>query len=183
MADDKGKPLAYSGGQKALHWVVVLLFAGQFPVGAYMVDRGVATNFDAVTNQLYTAHKSFGMLLLLLMLWRVGLRLARGTPAPEPTLTPMQRIASEAVHGLIYVVFIAVAVLGWAGISAYPARGLLFGLEAPAILSPNEGLAKALLFWHGVTARVLLGLVALHVGAALYHRLVLKDGVLRRMLP
>lgn len=183
MTSDRSRPTGYSGGQKLLHWVIAIIVLVQIPAGIYMVGRGAATNFDALTNELYTVHKSVGMLILLLMIWRIGLRLARGTPAPVATLTPIQRIGSEAVHGLIYVMLLVVPLLGWAAISAYPARGLLFGLNAPAILGENTKLAETLFQVHKLGAIALAGLIAMHVGAALFHRLVLRDGVLRRMLP
>ncbi|MFN3482439.1 cytochrome b [Rhabdaerophilum calidifontis] len=183
MAGETGRPTAYSGGQKLLHWAIALLVLAMIPVGLYMVRRGAATNFDAATNALYTAHKTFGMLILLLMALRLALRLGRGAPAPEPTLTPVQRIGSESVHGLLYVMLFVVPLLGWAGISAYPALGILGGYQLPALLAPNQPLAETLLKYHGYAALAVAGLVALHIGAALFHRLILKDGVLRRMLP
>ena len=180
MAD---RPAAYSGLQKLVHWLTALLVFVMIPVGFLMVRRGAATNFDALTGQLYTMHKTFGAIVLLLVLLRVGLRLGRGAPAPEPSLGRLQVIAAESVHGLLYVALVAVPLLGWFGTSAYGAREILGGLSLPEILSKNEALAETLLHWHGLFAFGLAALVAAHVGAALMHRFILKDGVMRRMLP
>jgi cytochrome b561 len=147
-----------------------------------MVDRGLATNFDALTNQLYTAHKTFGALVLLLMLVRVFVRIRRGAPAPEPTLNRPQIIAAEAVHGLIYLLLLAVPLLGWLGVSAYGARGILGGFSLPEILGKDTLLAESILKYHGLAAIALLGLIGVHLGAAFLHHVILKDGVVRRML-
>lgn len=177
------RPAAYSGLQKLIHWVTAILVLTLIPVGFFMVNRGKATNFDAVTGQLYTAHKTFGFIVLLLVVLRIVVRLMRGTPAPDSSLTRFQVIASEAVHGLIYLALIAVPLLGWLGVSAYGARGMLGGLNLPEILAKNEALAKTLLSLHGLAAILLIALLFSHIGAALMHRFVLKDGVMRRMLP
>lgn len=177
------RPAAYSGLQKLIHWVTALFVFTLLPVGFIMVARGKATNFDATTAQLYTAHKTFGALVLALVLLRIAVRFAYGTPAPEPSLNRLQVVASEAVHGLLYLALLAVPILGWLGVSAYDARELLCGFKLPALLARNQDLAKVILVWHGYVALALIGLLGAHVGAALMHRFILKDGVMKRMLP
>lgn len=177
------RPIAYSTTQKALHWIIALMVAILLPVGFYMKDRGLATNFDALTDQLYTTHKTFGALVLLLVILRIIVRVRRGTPAPEPTLNRLQIIAAEAVHGLIYILLLLVPVLGWLGVSAYGARGILGGFSLPEILGKDTLLAETILKYHGVAAFGLLLLIGAHLGAAVLHHVILKDGVVRRMLP
>lgn len=183
MSTESGRPAGYSGTQKLLHWVVALLVFALIPVGFYMVRRGALTNFDAMTNELYTAHKTFGIIVLALMVARIIVRIHAGSPAPEPSLNRFQVIVSEAVHGLIYLALLAVPLLGWLGVSAYGARGILGGFQLPALLGKDTLLGEAILKYHGYAAIVLVLLIGAHVGAALFHRIILKDGVLRRMLP
>ncbi|KAF0230863.1 MAG: cytochrome [Beijerinckiaceae bacterium] len=183
MSSESVRPSAYSGTQKLLHWVVALLVVVLVPVGFYMRKRGALTNFDAMTNELYTAHKTFGIIVLALMVVRIIVRVRVGSPAPEATLNRFQVIVSEAVHGLIYLALLAVPLLGWLGVSAYGARGLLGGFQLPALLGKDTLLGEAILKYHGYAAIFLVLLIGAHVGAALFHRVVLKDGVLRRMLP
>jgi cytochrome b561 len=183
MSSSTGRPAGYSGLQKLLHWLIALMVFTLIPVGMYMGERGKATNFDALTNQLYTMHKTFGTLVLLLVVLRVIVRISRGTPAPESSLTRLQVIASEAVHGLLYLLLLAVPLIGWAGVSAYGARGIVGGFNLPEIIARNEALGEKILDAHGLAAFVLAFLVLAHFGAALFHRLILKDGVLKRMLP
>jgi cytochrome b561 len=183
MSSASGRPLAYSGLQKLLHWVIALFVFTMIPVGIYMVRRGAATNFDATTNDIYTAHKTFGVLVLLLVIARIIVRVSRGTPAPEPTLNRLQVVMSESVHGMLYLMLVFVPLLGWAGVSAYGARGILGGFELPALLGKDTLLGEMILRYHGFAAFFLGLLVMAHLGAALLHRFILKDGVMRRMLP
>jgi cytochrome b561 len=141
-------PTHYSSTQKVLHWLIAVMIAFMIPIGVYMVNRGAATNFDAITNTLYTAHKSFGFLVLLLVLWRVSLRIRRGAPAPVSMLTGFERFASETAHRLLYVLMVLVPLLGWAAVSAYPARGVFFGLSLPPIMPVNQALAGTLFTAH-----------------------------------
>lgn len=177
------RPATYSGLQKLIHWVTALFVLTLIPVGFIMVARGKATNFDATTNDLYTAHKTFGFVVLLLLVVRVVVRLRHGTPAHEPSLNRMQIIASKAVHELLYLMLLVVPVLGWLGVSAYGARGTLGGFSLPEILAKNVPLAKSLLALHSYAAMALVALLGAHIGAALLHRFILKDGVMKRMLP
>jgi cytochrome b561 len=179
----KVRPSSYSGLQKLLHWVMALIVFTLIPVGFYMVQRGGATNFDATTNQLYTAHKTFGFIVLLLVLLRIFVRIRTGSPAPEPSLNRLQIIVSEAVHGLLYVLLLVVPLLGWAGVSAYGARGILGGYQLPELLGKDTVLGEIILKYHGYAAICIVLLIGAHVGAALLHRFILKDGVMKRMLP
>jgi cytochrome b561 len=183
MTTIKIRPAGYSGIQKMIHWVMALIAIVLIPIGFYMVQRGTATNFDAVTNDLYTKHKTFGAIMLVLILLRVFIRVRTGSPAPEPSLNRLQIIMAEAVHGLLYLLLLCVPLLGWLGVSAYGARGIAGGFNLPEILAKNEPLGEILLRYHGYAAVLLMLFIGAHIGAALMHRLVLKDGVLKRMLP
>jgi cytochrome b561 len=169
--------------QRGLHWIIALFVAIMVPVGYVMADRGDRNIWDDLTNTLYSNHKLAGFIVLWLVVARIVVRLIKGRPEPVATLTPMQRMGSEAVHGLIYVLLVVTPMLGWAGVSAFGARGVPGGWALPEILSKNQELAKTLLMLHGWAATALVVLVLAHIGAALFHRLVLKDGVFRRMWP
>lgn len=179
----QGSAVRYGFAARLLHWLVAVLVIVQIPVGLYMVARGEATNFDALTGHLYDLHKMTGFTLLWLMVLRILVRVTRGAPPPVATLTPFERTASSAVHHLLYVLLLIVPLLGWAGISAYPALNIFGLFNLPAILPANQPLANKILSVHGLLA-VLLGVLALlHIAAALQHRFIKRDGVLRRMWP
>jgi cytochrome b561 len=173
----------YSGAARQLHWITAGFVFVMIPVGIYMVNRGAATNFDALTNTLYTYHKTFGFLLLWIVVVRLAYRFTTGAPPDEPTIEPWQKAAAHLTHWGIYALLLAVPLLGWLGVSYYDARGVLFGFNLPALVGKNEKMAETVFALHKLGA-ILLALMALaHIGAALYHHLIRKDGVLRRMIP
>jgi cytochrome b561 len=95
-----------------------------------------------------------------------------------------QQRASHAVHGLLYVLFFAVPLAGWAYSSAAGFPIVVFGvLPLPDFVSPDKALAEAIKPLHKILAFTLAALVLAHVGAALKHHFVDRDGLLDRMRP
>ena len=137
-----------------------------------------------VQNVFYTVHRSLGVLVLFLMLVRLAYRAFNGAPAPEPTITPLQRVASHLVHLALYALLIAQGLIGWVATSAYGATISFFGLfTVPALVGKDEALSKPLFAVHEFIGFAIAGLLVMHIGAALDHHFVRHDGVLRRMLP
>lgn len=170
----------YSGFAKLLHWAVAICVLIMIPVGLIM---GQLPQGD-LQNTLYNLHKSTGVLVLALMVVRLANRLIAGAPPPEPTITRLQRIASHSVHGLLYVLLIVQPLLGWAANAYYGAATPIFGVfEFPAAATKDEALAERLFGIHDLIGLVLAALIIVHIGAALYHYFVRRDGVLQRMLP
>jgi cytochrome b561 len=154
------------------------------PLGIAMTYRGNSMNvWDGLTNALYSTHKLLGFLLLWLMAGRLAYRLLRGAPPDEPGLLWWQKAASHAVHWLLYGLLLIVPLLGWIGVSLYPSLGIFGLFDLPALAAPNEETAKRVLALHGWLAWLIGALALVHIAAALHHHLILKDGVLRRMLP
>lgn len=177
------KPTGYSALQKTLHWTIAVGVLAMIPLGLYMVRRYVETNFDAATAKLYDTHKLLGFLLLWLVILRLGIRMVRGVPPLPATLAPVQRLAAAATHGGIYLLLVAIPVLGWVGASAYDTRSMLGGFVLPRIAGHDEDFAYLILWVHGWAAIALGVLAAAHIAAALLHRFVLRDGVFQRMWP
>ena len=171
---------AYSKAARRFHWWTVLLVAVQVPIGLFMVRYGAATNFAEPTGKLYDAHKVIGLLILLLAAARLVYRLAHGAPADEPTLETWEKVVSHVTHWAIYALLLIVPLLGWLAISYYgPFEP--FGIKLPALAAQDDARATQVFFLHMVAAYALIVLLAMHVGAALQHYLLRKDGVLRRM--
>ncbi len=171
---------AYSSRQKLLHWIIALFVGVLIPAGLTMTRIGEGTMQD----RLYDLHRSFGMVLFVLVLLRVAVRRLDGAPAPSPDLGPLQRIVSVSVHHLLYALLILMPLVGWAGMSAYGGDWRIFDLFMPLPIAPkNEALSIALFRSHDIGAYLIIGLVMLHIGAALFHGLALRDRVLSRMLP
>jgi cytochrome b561 len=164
---------------------MAVLVALQVTAGLVMVYAAppglLATLSD--TLGLYSAHKVLGLILLALALIRIAYRVARGAPPGEPTLAVWQRETSWLVHAWIYLALVLVPILGWVGISLYPALAVFDRFSLPGLTAPDEAKSVAVFGAHAIAAFALVGLVAMHVGAALYHHFVRGDGVLLRMLP
>lgn len=175
---------SYARPARWLHWLTAIGVFVMLPLGLAMTYRGKTLDlWDGVTEALYSSHKLLGFLLLWLVAGRLIYRLVNGAPADEPSLAAPQRLAAHLVHWALYGLLLVVPLLGWIGISLFPALGI-FGLFAlPGLAAPDEAAAGRVLDAHGTLAFVMAGLVALHVAAALYHRFIRRDGVFRRMWP
>jgi cytochrome b561 len=167
--------VAYSTTARLLHWLTVALLAVQIPVGLVMVR--VELPID-----IYSGHKLLGLVILTVVVVRLIYRLVNGAPPDEPTLEPWQKIVSHVTHWALYLLLIVVAMLGWLGISYYPALDA-YGIHIPALVSPDRPTSERVLAAHMIGALVLIVLAGMHVGAALFHYVIRKDGVLNRMLP
>ncbi len=173
----------YSRPARLFHWVTFGFVAVMVPVGIIMTDRGERNIWDATTNGLYSGHKLAGFILMFIVAARLIYRLAKGAPPPEPTLTPLQKTVSGLTHWGMYLLLFGMFATGWLGISLYPALDIFGLFSLPAITGPNEAAAGRVLTAHKLVAFALMGLIGMHVAAALYHGLIRKDGVLRRMWP
>ncbi len=184
MTGIAGRDAVYSAAARRFHWVTVAAVFVMIPLGLGMTYRGNTLNlWDGLTNGLYSAHKLLGFIVLWLTAGRLVHRLLRGAPPDEPTLEWWQKAASHLVHWALYGLLLAVPLLGWIGVSLFPALTIFDLFNLPALARPDEEAAKRVLALHGWLARLLALAIVGHIGAALYHYFIRKDGVLRRMLP
>lgn len=190
MADDSamttGVPASpgYSAAARYFHWLTAAAVFVMVPLGFAMTYRGNTLDiWDGLTDAMFSTHKLIGFLLLWLVAGRLAYRLLHGAPPDEPSLSWLQRAASHLVHWLLYGLLLIVPLLGWIGVSLYPSLTLFMNFNLPALVAPNQEQAKAVLGVHGTLAIVTALLIGGHIAAALYHHVIRKDGVLRRMLP
>jgi cytochrome b561 len=162
-----------------LHWLTVfcVIAAVTFILTRDQVDG------KAVRQWLLEGHRHFGLFVLMLFLARVAIRFRLGKLPQADRLPRVARLLAGLTHVALYALLLTLPLLGWALSSAEGKPVHLFGLTLPALVSADEDLADTLQAWHLNAAWVLLGLVSLHVAAALWHHFVLRDEVLRRMLP
>src|SRR4051812_21060208 len=99
----------YPATSKLLHWLVAICVLTTVPVAIAMVRVGEGATQDA----LYNFHKSLGVLILMLMVLRLINRLAVGAPIPDPGIEPWQSTASSIVHTSLYVLLLAMPVVGY----------------------------------------------------------------------
>jgi cytochrome b561 len=174
----------YSQTARRLHWWTVALVAIMIPLGFAMAYRGNDLNiWDGTTNAMYSMHKLIGFTVLWLMLARLAYRLRNGAPADEPTLEWWQKAAAHLTHWGLYAVLILMPIGGWIGVSLYGARDIFGIVSLPQITAVDQKASGTFFFLHKLGAFALVGLLAAHIGGAIFHHLIRKDGVLTRMLP
>ena len=176
----RNTPRRWGAIAQLFHWVIVLLIVAQFTLATLFDDLPAG----AKKLTLLSRHKSIGITILILALLRVLWRSANLTPALPGTLKPYERSLARLTHVLLYVLLFAVPLSGWTMSSARGFPVSWFGqFQLPDLVPKNKALYQALLTTHEVLAWS-LGIVAtVHLVAALKHHFMLKDDVLRRMLP
>ncbi|NJC41944.1 cytochrome b561 [Brevundimonas alba] len=177
MAEPRNR---YSTVSLILHWLIAALVLAQ----VLLISAHEATD-GPLSREFVTIHKSVGLSLLLLTLFRIGWRVAN--PAiPLPAETPRwQKLAARATHVGFYVMLLAMPLLGWAASSAAGREIVWFGLFDWPLLPVGGGrdVARDLMDLHEDGAKILYVLIFLHVVGALKHHFIDRDNVLHRMIP
>ena len=170
--------LQYGTTAKIFHWLIVALLTVQYPIGWLMPDlhRGMTPGAPM------TFHVSFGIVILVLIVLRFVWRVTHPV-APESRLPPWQRLSSEVVHWLLYVLVLATTITGWLFASF---RGwsisLFYLVPLPMLASDSAEAGKAIDGLHQAMELALLVVIGLHVAAALAHRFIYRDRIMQRML-
>ncbi len=160
-----------------LHWLLALAIVGAFGVGLYMTELP----FSPARLKLYNWHKWAGVTILALSALRLLWRLTHRPPADAP-MPAWQAKAAHATHHLLYVLFFAVPLAGWAYSSAAGYPIVWFGvLPLPDFVPKDPGLADTFKLLHKLSAYGLALLVLAHVGGAIKHHFIDRDGLLARM--
>ena len=171
--------LNYGTTAKILHWTIVALLLVQYSIGWLMPDIDAGMQPGAGM----TFHVSIGLLILILIVLRFAWRLAHPV-APESSLPAWQRLTSEVVHWLLYVLVLLTTLSGWLFASF---RGwsisFFYWLPFPTLSAGNAAAGKAIDGLHQAAEWSLLVLIAAHVAAALMHLFYYRDRVMNRMLP
>jgi len=154
---------AYSRTQIFLHWAVALLilFNLIFSDAMTALWRQIEHTGPTPTTTGAWVHIFVGVAVLGLVAWRLALRVTRGAPHAPAGTHALLKFAGDAGHIALYALMIAL-----------PGTGLFAFFGGFETLGDLHG---------GVLKALLWALIALHVGAAFYHHLVLKDGLLNRM--
>lgn len=169
----------YGAIARALHWWMAAIMIGLIVLGLYMTAQ---PDGDPKW-RLYDLHKSFGALVFLLALGRLVWRHVSPPPPMPDTMKPIEKLAAHAGHLLLYAAMFALPVTGYLD-SAFGGYHLsFFGLfDVPMVFEKDENLLFYSATAHSLIGYALAALVAAHLGAALKHHFVKRDGVLLRML-
>jgi cytochrome b561 len=167
----------YDIGSRLLHWVTFALLVAQFLLGWFM--PGTHSSAPPVGLQIW--HIGVGTALLLLVIVRLAWAIFRSSPPPVDQSWFLQR-ASRFAHMFLYILLVAVPVLGWLNANGRTWNVKLAGIFTLPSIATHGSAGAAVGEWHTTSAYVLLILIGIHVGAALLHQFGHKDGILRRML-
>ncbi|RDI53438.1 cytochrome b [Nocardia mexicana] len=162
---------------RILHWLMAVSIVAMIFIGGSMV--GSLGNYG----RLLSIHKTLGLVILVLAIIRIANRVRQRPPRQDPDpLSRPERLVATASEILMYVLFLAQPIVGWCLVSAsgIPIR-ILGGLYLPAIVPTDAGLYAGLRTLHSVLAYALLAAFTAHICAVLFHALILRDTVLRRM--
>jgi cytochrome b561 len=171
---------AYTVTARVLHWVTALVIALMIPLGVMIANDWVS---GTLQNSIYGLHESLGALLIPVVLARLGHRLTNPPLSLPQDIPALQRFAAHMTHVGLYALLVAQPLVGWVAMSASGAPVTLFGLFAlPPIASQDRVFSEQLFVLHGLIGFSIAGLIAAHVGAALYHHVVRRDRVLMRMI-
>jgi superoxide oxidase len=162
-----------------LHWATVTLLAGMFASAWLLLasDREHAA-------MLVTIHRSLGVVTWAVAIVRLAWRFSFAYLPPFPQNMPkvQQRFAKASEYGL-YALLLFQPLTGLAQSLMRGRSFMLFVWRVPSVMVGDKPLTLLFHQIHTVSAWVLLGLIGLHVLAALFHRFVLRDEVLQSMLP
>jgi cytochrome b561 len=163
-----------------LHWLIVALIIAQVILANIAEDLPIGVRKLA----MFARHKSVGITILGLAVVRLLWRWSNPTPPPPTTLKPYERALAALTHAGLYVLLFAMPLTGWMMTSARGFPVSWFGfVQLPDFVPKNDTLYDAMKQTHDTLALALYAIVFLHVAAALKHHFLLKDDVLRRMLP
>lgn len=171
----------FRGPARLIHWLMALLVLAMIPAGLIMTQSGIDRGLQ---NTLFIFHKNTGIVLLILIVVRIIYRLGH-KPAPLPADIPQwqQRIAGLS-HFALYTLLFVMPIAGYVRVKAggFPIEAL-DAIGLPSLVPRSDALAEVAKSIHYYAGYVIAGLIAMHIGAALHHAIIRKDGVFSRMWP
>lgn len=171
----------YAPTARALHWLTALFVLSSIPAGVVMIEEGLPR---ALQNGLFMFHKNIGVVILLLVVARLVVR-AVNPPPPLPSFVPSgQAKLAHAVHMLLYLLLIVMAVSGYVRVvsGGFPLE-VWDAIGVPRLAPRSDAIAGLASQVHWIVRFGLVALILVHIGAAIYHGMVRRDGIVRRMWP
>ena len=172
---------AYDPVTRRVHWLNAIV-----ALATIMLAWGIlgAPRHSDARQWLIMLHVSFGIVTLALMLFWAGWRLRHRSPPLRPVLHAVEIVLARLTHAAIFLLFVAMPVSGYVSLAAAGKTVRLFGIIAiPPLVAESGRLSQAAIALHLLGQFLIYGLVALHVGAALMHGFIRRDGILEKMLP
>jgi cytochrome b561 len=171
----------YDRAARWFHWVTAALILTALPIGLYcsfLVPGTPDRRF------LLEIHKSLGLTALWVIAFRVLYRLCISAPPYERPLGGFVHVAARVAHIALYTIILFMPLTGYVYSAAGGYSLPWFGLfQWPRLLAHDKAVADVSETLHGYGAYALYVLIAAHLGAVVWHRFIVRDSVLARMLP
>lgn len=174
-------PNGYRTPARMFHWGIALVVLLMIPAGLIMTREGLPRGLQ---DSLFIFHKNMGVILLPLVLLRMSYRLRHPPPPLPMTMPGWQRAIAGFSHSMLYALLLIMPLSGFTRVRAggFPIE-LLDWLGAGPWIAKSDALARAAQSLHFGAAMLLIALICVHVGAALYHGLILRDTIWSRIWP
>lgn len=168
----------YAMTSRILHWLMAILLVAMLFIGAHMVTT--LTGYHA----LVSLHRPIGIGILILAILRIINRRLKPLPNFLATMSARERIVATQSERLLYVLMVALPLVGWSMLSAEDLPIVMFGsVHLPHILPASPAIYGILRPLHTILAYLLFATFCAHLGGVLFHQLVIRDGILKRMVP
>jgi cytochrome b561 len=162
---------------RLLHWLMAVMVLAMLFLGV-----GMASSVSERYRLLVAIHRPLGLAILVLVAVRLVNRLLNPPPPLPDTLPPLERFAAKTSYVLLYALMFIMPLVGWGMLSAAPYPIVIYGsLQLPPILPHDPMLYAWLRRLHTDFAFLLFAVFLTHLGAALLHGLIRRDGVLESM--
>jgi len=181
MRDTSTDINSYDPIQRDFHWLMAAVILTAICVGIYAADL---PKEDTTRGFWFGIHKSLGMTAFFLAILRIGWRLLKSTPRYRVPLGRFTALAAWAAHSALYILMVAVPIGGYVLSTASGRPVTWFGLFTfPSLVPVDKPLAKLADDAHVTGAFILVTLIGLHIGAAVWHHWIKRDEVMARMAP
>jgi cytochrome b561 len=168
----------FAWSSRILHWLMAALLVAMLFIGVAMV-ASLADYHDLVA-----IHRPLGIMILALVVVRFVNRQLQPLPPFPPTMSPVERVVATWSERLMYALMFALPLVGWGMLSAARYPIVLYGrIHLPPILPVSTALYTVLRQTHTVLAYLLFFAFIAHLSGVLFHTLVMRDGLLKRMVP
>jgi cytochrome b561 len=168
----------FSTLSRALHWTMAAMILTMLSIGVAMVAS--LANYHV----LVSIHRPLGIAILVLVVIRFINRQLSSAPPFPPTMSPRERRIAHASELLMYALMFALPLVGWGMLSAARYPIVLYGsLRLPFILPYSIALYSMLRTTHTILAYLFFVTFVAHFSAVLFHTLIVRDGMLQRMVP
>ena len=160
----------------ALHWLMALMILMALAAGRLLLDP--MPNDDPEKASALAGHMTFGLIIGSLLILRFAVRLGFERPPHAETGNAMLDTIGKATHWAFYLLILGMVMSGMGVAQTFGLFPIAFGGSGEAIADDFTNPARAA---HGIFSMLLMLLIVLHIAAAVYHQVVLRDGLLRRM--